>query len=636
MRFAPLFHDHAVLQRDLSLPIWGTATPGELVTVRLAGRAASVTAGRDGRWFLRLPPQSAGGPFELVGEAASGRMALADILIGDVWICSGQSNMEWKLQNSDPEGRELPSADQSRIRLLTVTAPAAYGRGEALDGAWQVATREQIAAFSAVGGWFGRELQRELDVPIGLICNAWGGTRIQAWTSREALVQDPQAGDEIRSVEAALFSAERKKPQWNSMAEWERGGAPQDAGDQGSAKGWHTAGFDDSAWKKFPVPGHWQNNGHPGSGIFWFRRTVTIPAAWRGRDLHLGIGAVDKHDDTFVNGERVGGLSWETANAWCTPRRFTVPARLIGADGRVTIAVRARSHVFHGGITGPVSELRLHVLGDRTGELSLAGSWAYAVEQDWGLVNPPQFTEFGPGNPNSAGILFDARLSPLIPYGIRGAIWYQGESNAGEAVLYRRLMRLMIQDWRRAWGQGNFPFIQVQLANFHPALDIPAPSDWAMLREAQARALVEPATGLAVAIDIGEALDIHPKNKKDVGIRLARWALAEHYGRGGVASGPVFTGCTFEPGQVRCRFAHVGGGLVARDGALQRFAIANDNRGFIWAQARIEGETVVVSHPDIDRPAAVRYAWSNNPEGCNLYNAAGLPAVPFRSDDWPM
>jgi sialate O-acetylesterase len=637
MLLAPIFHDHAVLQRDLPLPIWGTATAGTAITVRCAGREAITKADRYGRWIVRLAPLPAGGPHELTVSGPTGELVVRDLLVGDVWICSGQSNMEWKASQCGVEPAGLPPAALAKLRLLTVTTPAQLGRGDAIDGSWTVATPESIKAFSAVGGWFGQELHRNLDIPIGLICNAWGGTRVQAWISREGLLADGAAGVEVRQLDSWLYDANRPGPKWTSMAEWERQGAPQDQGDAGSPKGWSQLAFNDASWSSMPMPSRWQDHGHPGSGVYWFRRQVTIPAAWRGRDLKVGLGAIDKHDDTFVNGERIGGISWERNDAWCTPRHYTIPARLIGADGKLVIAVRARSHVFHGGMIGPSEGMLLHPVDDTAGAIPLTGAWRYAIEQDWGMVAPPAMTEFGNGSPNTPGILFDARLHPLIPYGIAGAIWYQGESNASEATVYRRLLPAMITDWRRAWGLGDFPFLQVQLANYKAPLGPTVRSEWAELREAQNSALSLPNTGIAVAIDIGDAQDIHPKNKYDVGVRLARWALAEMYGRGGVASGPLFKSATFlANGRVRVNFNHLGGGLVAKGGALQRFAIAGPDRAFKLAEATIVGETVEVWHPEITRPAAVRYAWADNPEGCNLYNAAGLPASPFRSDDWPV
>ncbi|HAT10255.1 MAG TPA: 9-O-acetylesterase [Planctomycetes bacterium] len=633
MRLAPIFHDHAVLQRDLSLPIWGLTGPGEAVIVELAGRQARVTAGPDGSWLLRLPALPAGGPHELVARSASGEVRVRDILIGEVWVCSGQSNMEWKLQQT-PQQLDPAACHHPAIRLLTVATPARQGRQSEIDGRWTLADHASLAAFSAIGGWFGRILHRELGVPVGLICNAWGGTRVQAWMSREALMVEEFGRGEVLGYEGFAYGMP-KSGGVKSQADWEQEMQALDTGNAGLAQGWAGPGFDDAAWEAMPVPSRWQDFGHATSGVWWYRRTVSVPAAWRGQDLELHLGAVDKHDDTYVNGERVGGLSWNAGlNSWCAPRVYPIPARLIGADGRLTVAVRARSHIYHGGLIGPSTAMQLHPVGTTAGAVPLAGDWRARREQDWGLNTQPA-GQMAASNPNAPYTLFDSRLAPLIPYAIRGAIWYQGESNAGEPKVYKRLLPAMIHDWRRAWGQGDFAFLQVQLANYMPAADGPRPSDWAELRDAQTATLAVPETGMAVAIDVGDANDIHPTDKRTVGERLARWALSRTYARGGVPCGPLFQCLTVEAdSRLRCRFAHAAG-LRTKDGKPPyRVAIAGWDRLFMWAEARIEGDTLVVWHKDIAQPVAVRYAWADNPEGCNLVNAEGLPASPFRSDAW--
>ena len=633
MRLAPPFSDHAVLQRDQTIPVWGRTGPDQEVTVTLAGRTARVTAGPDGSWLVRLPPLPAGGPHELVARSDSGEARLRDVLIGDVWICSGQSNMEWKLQQT-PQGQGKAESDLPGIRLLTVATPARLGRQTAIDSVWQVASQTTLAAFSAVGVWFGRSLHARLGVPIGLICNAWGGTRVQAWMSREALMRDPIGVDEVRTYEGFAYTPSAPGTAL-TMAEWEAQMRRRDSSNTGLAEGWAKPGFDDSGWKTMPVPSRWQEHGHPGSGVFWFRRSIAIPAAWQGRELELRIGAVDKHDDTYVNGERVGGLSWDDgANTWCQARDYRVPGRLV-AGGQLTIAVRARSHVYHGGLIGPPHELRVNPVGEAEAAIPLHGLWRYAVEQDWGVSTPPA-AQLAPGSPNAPFTLFDSRLAPLIPYGIRGAIWYQGESNAGEPRVYRQLLPLMIEDWRRAFGQGDFPFLQVQLANYMATAAEPRQSSWAELRDAQRAVAVEdPNGGFAVAIDVGDATDIHPTDKKSVGERLARWALSTHYGLGGAPCGPLFDSLTVEAGgRLRCRFRH-GAGLRTKDGkAPRQVAIAGVDRQFVWAVCEIEGDTLVAWSPQVGKPAAVRYAWADNPDGCNLVGSDGAPAAPFRTDTW--
>ncbi len=632
MQFAPIFQDHAVLQREQALPVWGKGLAGEVVTVSLAGVNAVATIDPDGNWLVRLPAQPAGGPFVLTAQAPSGSATVRDILVGEVWICSGQSNMEWQLRHC---GVYNLSEHLPQVRMLTVGTPARLGRQSGLDRRWEVGTPAALAAFSAVGGWFGRRLHKELGVPVGLICNAWGGSRVQAWISREGLMRHADGREEVSQYESCVFTPEYQG-QIMPLALWEERVATKlDTGNAGLANGWETGDFNDADWSSLPIPSHWQAHGHAGSGVFWFRRTLTIPADWVGRALELHLGAIDKHDDTYVNGERVGGLSWEAGpSSWNTPRVYQVPDQLV--HGRqLTIAVRARSHIYYGGMIGPAEELRLFPRGEEDAALPLSGDWRYAVEQDWGVPNTPA-EGWCEGNHNSPYTLFNSRVHPLIPYGIRGVIWYQGESNVGEPGIYRRLLLNMIEDWRRAWGAGDFPFIQVQLANYMSVKESPAPSDWALLREAQlatTRAL--PNCGMAVAIDVGDAANIHPQNKQPVGERLACWALCETYGKDVVPTGPVFERMTVESGgRCRCHFRYAAGLQTQSGGPVCRVAIAGSTRAFRWAQTAIEGDTLVAWHPEIPHPFAVRYAWADNPADCNLVNGANLPATPFRTDVW--
>ena len=634
MQLASLFQNHGVLQRDLPLPVWGRGDSGEEVTVRLAGHEACTVVDATGRWLLRLPPLPAGGPHKLSVHAASGSVEVDDLLAGEVWLCSGQSNMEWKLEQCGPEWM-ADAPNLPRLRMLTVSTPARLGRADSIDGDWKICSPESLADFSAVGGYFGREIHRALGVPVGMICNAWGGSRLQAWMSREAMMQDPSGREEVALYESLVWKPKDTASRM-TFEDWERTLAPQDEGNLGLERGWADTSFDDAFWKTMCLPGHWQNNGHSHSGVFWFRRTVQIPESWAGCDLELSLGAIDKHDKTWVNGELVGAMGWETKDAWCKPRIYPVDGHLIGPDRRIAIAIRVCSHIYQGGITGPASLMQLRPAGNNVEFLPLDENWRYCVEKEWGEVTPPEI-EWGPDNHNSPHILFDNRVAPLIPYGLRGVLWYQGEGNVGEAGLYRRMLPLLIADWRSEWGQGDFPFLQVQLANFQAPAQQPAASPWAELREAQLSALALPGTGMAVAIDVGEAFNIHPRNKRDVGQRLARWALGDTYGRSNVPSGPLFSRMQIEVGgRLRCFFSHAGGGLVSQVGDLRHFAVAGKDRVFHWAMAFIDGDTIVVHNDKVPEPIAVRYAWANNPEGCNLYNNEGLPASPFRSDSWPV
>ncbi|MDD5705805.1 MAG: sialate O-acetylesterase [Kiritimatiellae bacterium] len=630
IRLAGLFVEHAVLQRDIAVPVWGCARPGARVRVELGGCVAETVADTSGRFMARLPPMPAGGPFELIAlDRKSGdRIVVPDVWLGEVWLCSGQSNMEFTLGSlqSAEEIERMPALPL--VRMFGVPHVAQPCRQNDVSAAWQPATVPDIATFSAVAYFFGARLHRELGVAVGLLNSSWGGTRIEAWMSREALMLRPDTRLEVESAEAAfadpafLGKQESFKP-------------PDDPGNGAEAAGWAATAFDDRKWRTMKLPRIWQHDGHNYSGVFWFRREVEIPAAWAGRELQLNLGSMDKTDVSYFNGRRIGATGeGQDLTVWNKPRVYRVPADAVRA-GRAAIAVRVFSFMYGGGMTGPEACMYMHPADEPSARVPLAGDWRYAVEHNLGLIVPPALPP-GPDNPNTAGILYDSMIAPLLPYALRGAIWYQGESNADDATAarYGRMLNDLMDDWWRAWGQGPFAFLTVQLANYMAPRDFLEGSLWALVRDGQLKSLARPQAGLAVTIDIGDPHDIHPRNKWDVGGRLAQWALARTYGRPLVASGPLYDGMTIERGRVRIRFRHTGGGLVAKSGALRTFVVAGKDRQFLAAEARIEGDTVTVSHPDVPLPVAVRYAWAENPAGCNLYNAAGLPASPFRTDDW--
>ena len=526
---------------------------------------------------------------------------------------------------------EIAAAHYPQMRLFIVPTAVASEPVADIEAAWAVCSPETVGAFSAVGYYYGRELHRRLGVPIGLVHTAWGGTVAEAWTSRGALLAVPDLATLVTEFErdnhdldAALAAYEERRRAWAPLF------APEDEVNEGLRRGWAAPGTGADGWGTMPLPCTWQAAGLDYSGVFWFRKEVDLPAAWSGRTLTLSLGAIDKGDITYVNGVRVGGLSHlDREDSWNTRRVYTVPGELARA-GRNTIAVRAYSHVYAGGLWGPAHAMNLRLPGaPDAAPISLAGDWRYSVERNMGPALPPP----GPENPNWPAALFNAMIAPLLPYAIRGAIWYQGESNADRAFQYRSLFPTMIRDWRRAWAQGDFPFYFVQLANYFSGGDSSRGSAWAELREAQAMTLALPNTGMAVITDVGEALDIHPADKQTVGHRLALNALAQTYGQGEVEfSGPRYRGRTIEGSAIRLAFDHAAG-LTAR-GLLDGFTIAGGDGSFAPAQARIDGETVVVSSPAVPVPVAVRYAWSDNPP-CTLYNAAGLPASPFRTDECP-
>lgn len=485
IRLPAIIGDNMVLQQDKKITIWGWADPGEEVVVGVSWHNMkwAVTAARNGKWIYKMNPPEAGGPYEMT-LSGKNTITIKNILVGEVWVCSGQSNMQMAVRSSNNATEEIAAANYPNIRLFTVQRKVAQEPQSDCTGNWTSCSPETVPGFSAVGYFFGRELRQKLDVPVGLIHTSWGGTPAEAWTRRGVLKSDMDFRPILERYDTAVKRYPQAKKEYEKKVE---------------------------EWKQ----------------------------------------AVEKAKAEGTN----------------PPRRPRSP--------------------------------------------------------------------FGPGHPHSPSGLYNAMIAPLIPYGIQGAIWYQGESNAGRAYQYRKLFPAMIKNWRTDWGQGDFPFLFVQLANFMAVKPDPGESSWAELREAQLMTLALPNAGMATIIDIGEADDIHPKNKQDVGKRLALWALAKTYGKDLVYSGPLYKSMEKKGNQVVLHFDHIGSGLVAGGGeSLKGFAIAGADRKFVWADAHIEGDTVVVSSDQVPEPVAVRYAWADNPV-CNLYNKEKLPASPFRTDQWP-
>lgn len=630
----PLFADHAVLQRGVPVPVWGWADPETRATVRFASREWAATTGGDGRWVVTLDAMSGSSEsrdltvtFER-GTGAPVVVAIHDVLVGDVWLCSGQSNMEFALEQAANGAAEVAAAHVPKVRLFSVARTTA-ARPRDVPGAgytsWQPATPETASQFSAIGYFFGRALHESLGVPVGLIDASWGGTMIESWTSAEALAAEPASAAQARDL-AADTAAWTGRHHEDALALVEESLASRDPGSAGAS--FADPRLDDATWSLADTgtPGRWPALGlaHRG-GIVWYRRTVDVPPAWAGDDLTLVLGPIDVQDRTWFNGQSIGQtlVPWES-------RSYTVPGALV-APGPNVIAVRVLADGDAGGFAGDAAGLRLSVETDAP--ILLAGGWRYRAGPDAAaLGRVPYRMGADPWVPAS---LWNGQIAPLVPFALRGFLWYQGEQNTSAPERYRALLASLIADWRARFGGATLPFGIVQLANFGARVAEPHDSTWAALREAQRQVAQQvPATGLAVTIDIGEAADIHPKNKQEVGRRLARWALSTVYGQGGEWSGPLYRAATIEGDRIRIEFDHVGGGLLARNGALTGFTIAGPDGRFVPADARIERGTVVVASPSVTSPAAVRYAWDDDPE-VSLFNTHGLPASPFRTDDWP-
>ena len=639
VRLAALFTDHMVLQRGDKIPVWGWASPGGQVTVELNGRTARAVAGEDGKWMAKLPAMKAGGPYELLVNGAAGTpIRLEDVLIGEVWVASGQSNMEMPVKIGDygviNNDAEIAAANYPNLRLFTVKKATSFTPVEDVKSeGWLVCAPESVPPFSAVGYFFGRHIQQELNVPVGIIHTSWGGTLAEAWTSKEALLTHPDFKPVMENFDESVAQLTTRQKEFDDqMAAWAQSLFQLDAGYSSGNPAWQMPETATADWPELNQPASWGDEGGLGAldGIVWFRKTVDIPAAWAGQALELSLGPINDKDIAWFNGTEVGRI--EAQNMGKEPRVYPVPANVVKA-GPNEIVVRIYDLVNKGGFVGNPEQMTLKPAAG--GEaISLAGPWKYKVGLD--LKNapaPPKAPGLMADSPNNPTVLHNAMITPVVPYGFRGAIWYQGESNAGRAYQYRTLFPTMIQDWRDKWG-SEFPFYFVQLANYQERKPEPGDDAWAELREAQTMTLNMQKTGMAVIIDIGEAADIHPRNKQDVGKRLALSALAQTYGKDIVYSGPMYKSMETKGNSIALHFDHIGGGLIAKDGKLPAFAIAGVDKKFVWADARIEGDTVVVYSPSVTEPVAVRYAWETNPDA-TLFNAEGLPASPFRTDEWP-
>lgn len=622
LSFDGLISDHLVLQRRQPITLCGQAPAGARVDIALASLTSHTTADGSGGWRVVLPALEAGGPHVLRAQAAGQLLVVSDVLIGEVWVCSGQSNMDWRLGDSRDGAAALAAADRHPdIRLLVMPRTWTPGGDPAITATWEVSSRASAAAFSAVGYQFGLRLQRELGVPVGLIDAARGGSLIHSWLPREALASDagwaPRLTMYLHDLtrQQELLTAHR-----TAQATWARTMPPADPGMSPAAATWAASDLDDTDWGHVDLPCWWQRGGHDASGVLWFRRSVEIPSAIAAAGLTVHLGACDKGELTFINGIEIGSLPAEVPDAWRTPRVYTVPAAAL-RPGRNVIAVRVFSNINQGGMTGPAQSMQL-ISGEWS--LPLAGAWRWKVEHDFGRIMAPA-TPWGPGNPDSPGILYESLVAPARHYRIAGVIWYQGESNEYEPDEYRRLFPAMIRAWRRAWGQ-EFPFVFVQLPGFGSR--VPVQTLWAELRDAQAAGLTERRTAMVPTIDIGDPNDLHPHNKAEVGRRLALAALATAYAHDepGLLAPQIAT-VTRERSILRVGLAHGEAGLRLHDGHLRGFEIAGDDQRFVAADAMVDGLDLVVWSAQVPAPTWLRYAWADMPIA-DVCTPAGLPLAP--------
>ena len=614
VRLPQLISNRMVLQRDTELVIWGWADPGEKVTVRLSGKHYDAVTDSAGKWSVAIPPQPFGGPYVLeVNE-----IIIRDVLIGDVWLCSGQSNQETPVTRLLDRFPEINVSNNHLIRHFK-TPSLTHVEGEEADipvgGVWYSANAVDVMNWTALAYFFAQEAYAAYGVPVGIINSSVGGTAIEGWISQENLKAFPQYTTPLAimdSIRRAMTANRDIMP------------TPTQPTDQGAGV-WSAGNVDDADWQTMTIPGLWVDRGLNVSGTVWFRKTFDIPASMDGKHARLVLGRIVDRDSTYINGTFVGTVSYQYP-----PRKYDIPAGVLRA-GKNTIAVKIIDNTGQGGF---VEDKIYKIIGDEA-EIDLTGEWKYKVGAEFIRPASSGSNNLNRPLPSRGSGYYNAMIAPITNYKVKGVIWYQGEANTGYPENYAPLLEALITNWRRVWLMPDMPFLLVQLPNYMKVKPQPAESDWAKLREAQLKAALSiPNTALAVTYDVGEWNDIHPLNKKDVAHRVFLGARKHAYGeKNSVSSGPLFKEMTIEGNKIILSFTETGSGL-ASDGPLKHFAIAGANKKFVWADAEISGNQVIVTSKSVKKPVAVRYAWADNPEGANLRNREGLLASPFRTDNW--
>jgi sialate O-acetylesterase len=683
-----IFSDHAVLQRSGSVPIWGRAKPGERITVEIGLAGATASADKNGEWRALLDLSNIKeGPWNLRVKG-NNVLIISDVMVGEVWLCSGQSNMAWPVRGAQGSDKELANSENKQLRQFLVAPSVSTAPESDCEGRWTVAGPGMTGAFSAVGYFFGKTLQERLHLPIGLINATVGGSNIERWISVQGFENDPNLK---RSTERYLTSCKTFEDQFSKFLR-----AEKEFEDKYSREDYPTPNILEFAgngtateeWTRIQLPGHFRDFGLPDAGIIWLRRNVVIPHDLVGEGLILQLGRIQGFETVFWNGRQIAETTPKQPGA-SDPRGAWIPGELITGQPAV-LAIRVYCP---GGDAGMAGEGRFRLASPReyiargpegnidetrpiqVASVELSGPWLGRAERAFNNLDqvaktayvwppslpvigskPKSLVRFFGGSDRIPSGLFNGMIAPIIPYGLRGVIWYQGEDNTSTAWQYRKTFEILINDWREHWGCQTFPFYFCQLPNYSIRTESPGQSTWAELREAQAKALSLERTGMAVLIDIGEEGDIHPRDKKDVGERLALIARHDVYGEKVAYSGPIYQAMTVTRNCIVVDFQHTEGGLVAKDlppvyrlkaatpdvavlnrhapgGELEGFAICGQDRKWKWASANIQNDRVVVWSPEVVHPIAVRYAWADNPI-CNLYNKSGLPAAPFRTDNF--
>lgn len=620
VKLPQIFRDSMILQRDAAINIWGRASSGESITIKFNGKIYRTKTGKDGKWKLQLNSMKAGGPYTMQVQAKN-TITLKNILIGDVWLCAGQSNMEHQMRLHEVlYAKEIAAANNPQIRQFKVPriTDLEKPRDELPGENWEYANPNSVREFSAVAYFFAKKLYEQYKVPIGIINASWGGTPIEAWMGEAAFKEFPTILQtiEINKDKHYIDSVN------NNQSSFPPPARAQDM-DKGMQEKWFSPAYQPKGWRTIAVPGYWEDQGVKDlNGEVWYRREVDVPASMINKPAKVFLGRIVDADELFINGTSVGRTYYMYPQ-----RRYEVPNGLLKA-GKNLFVVRITNNNGKGGFV-PDKPYQL-IAGTDT--VDITGYWQYKV----GKVFDPLLMPASGGGialQNQPTALYNGMLAPIIPYTLKGFAWYQGESNSSRADEYAKLQLAMINYWRQKWNQPNASFLFVQLPGFMDYNYLPVESGWAGFREAQAKTLELPKTAMAVAIDLGEWNDIHPDRKKEVGDRLAIAAQKVAYGENIVHSGPVFKSATINGNEIIVTFDHVGSGLATSDGEPPaEFAIAGADKKFVWAEAKIENDKIIVSSHRITEPKYVRYAWADNPVNPNLVNKEGLPAAPFRTD----
>ncbi|HEY3429928.1 MAG TPA: sialate O-acetylesterase [Cyclobacteriaceae bacterium] len=611
-----LISDGMVLQRDKKIKIWGWASPGEKIAVSFNKKTYQAVTNSERKWEVVLPAMKASGPFTMEIKG-SNQITIKDILIGDVWVCSGQSNMELTMERvKDKYPDVIKNSANTNIRQFLVPDQYDFKKPnhDVSSGSWVSASPATLLSFSAVAYFFAKDIHTKYNVPIGLINSALGGSLAESWMSEDALKEFPELHQELQQFKDDNYIKEIEASDRNRNIAWHK---DLNAKDEGLSK-WTKIDVEDQSWAEIHVPGYWADGALGNvNGVVWFRKKINVPPSMTGKAGRIWLGRIVDADSVFVNGKFVGTTSYQYP-----PRKYDFNSDLL-REGENTIAVRVINSEGRGGFV--LDKPYFITIGTDT--IPLRGKWKYKLGTSMPKLEGPTAIRWKPAG------LYNKMIAPLISFPIKGVIWYQGEANTWRKVDYAKLFPALIKNWRDKWKQGDFPFLYVQLANFMEVKSEPSESQWAALRYAQFKTLALPNTGMAVAIDVGEWNDIHPLNKEVVGNRLALAAQGIAYqDKKVVYSGPLYQSMKVNGNKIEITFSHVGGGLIAKGSQLKYFAIAGADQKFVWAKAVIQNNKVIVWNDEIKNPVAVRYAWADNPEGANLYNTEGLPASPFTTE----